>query len=823
MKRFLFSSFALLLAFSSVASQLLGGEITWECNANGTFTFQVVLFRDCSGAPLTGSTVDIAWNGSSMPIVCTAADTTFISSGAITCSSNAIFTPVERYLFRSAPVVIPGPVPSGGYHFTVSRSGRPNTNNTTNGSSNGFLLRAVMYPYVQGGIPQNTNPCFDSSPQFGEVPRHAFNTTDQNFAVTVADPNSQDSVYMTWAEPWTDGSVYPGTALTYDTGYAFNQPLPGVNFNSANIPISLQRNGLVNFKSLTTGRFTVCQKAESWRNGQKIAEVFRDFEYQVNVDPGCSGICGNSPNNNPTLVFSGQNTPSPVFINGALAYYQLSAFPGDSISFSMLSQDADLQPNCSPQSITANGIGPSLNHPNTGAGCTNAPCATLTSLNSGGSFVNALSNSVRFDWVPDTNHAVGAVGEGIHDFHFSMTDNHCVLSGVTNAMVRIRVLRPIYANAGVLGICDGDTANITISGDVSNLSWSPATDISCTNCASPQIYPTTSTVYTVTDLNSGYAIDFDIQVSPAIPSPQFNVSGNGFVVTNGGDYDTITWRRNFAPFYPNPSSAYTPFLAGSYWVEARSGVCAVESFKLSRYFVDNLAATNDTLGTWHDEKSESITHGCTFSLEGEPWYGIDGIYVSAFANNQQNDLTAVSCKIYDQQQNVVFQSDSVARITDDVIRYYGKAQLQGSQDYLMAIYTDTSLTVPTYKPASWPVVANNQRVLVLNAATAPGDAIPTVNADDYPFFHIGLEWQIGLEEAQLPKFAVYPNPADSWVYFASNVAFTFELMNSLGGIIKRGKIDQQGTLNVSDISAGVYIIKAYFNDGSTAVKRLVKQ
>jgi hypothetical protein len=505
MKRFLLVAFALLLSLTSFANHLLGGEITWECNANGTYTFQVVLYRDCSSTPLPGSIVNLDWNGSASPIVCNAVDTSVISpgNGSINCDTTIFYTPVERYVYRSAPIVIQGPIPSTGYHFTSSQQARPATDNTTNGAANGYLLRAVMYPYSQGGGPQAVNPCFDSSPQFGERPRYAFSTDENTFVVQAADPDSQDSVYLTWAESWTNGSSYPGTALTYDTGYAFNQPLPGSNFNSSNIPVSLQSNGLINFKSLTTGRFTICQKAESWRNGQKIAEVFRDFEYQVNVDPGCPGICGNPPNNVPTLAFSGQNVPSPVYLNGVLAYYQLSTFPGDSISFTIFSQDFDLQANCSPQSILANANGPMLNHQYTGTNCGNAPCATLTSLNPGGAFISSLTNSVRFDWVPDTNHADRNIGIGQHEFFFSMTDNHCILPGVADFMLRVNVLRPISANSRAFDLCGGDTASVIISGDISNLSWSPATNISCTTCASPMLYPTTNATYTVTDLNTG--------------------------------------------------------------------------------------------------------------------------------------------------------------------------------------------------------------------------------------------------------------------------------------------------------------------------------
>ncbi|MDX5427538.1 MAG: hypothetical protein LPK79_05475, partial [Bacteroidota bacterium] len=49
------------LSFSSQASHLLGGEITWECLPNGQFRFYLTLFRDCSGINL-GTSASISSN-----------------------------------------------------------------------------------------------------------------------------------------------------------------------------------------------------------------------------------------------------------------------------------------------------------------------------------------------------------------------------------------------------------------------------------------------------------------------------------------------------------------------------------------------------------------------------------------------------------------------------------------------------------------------------------------------------------------------------------------------------------------------------------------
>src|SRR6188768_3511562 len=53
MKRLLFlaSLAMLLMAQSSFASHLMGGEITWKCQPDGRFVFYMSVYRDCNGIP----------------------------------------------------------------------------------------------------------------------------------------------------------------------------------------------------------------------------------------------------------------------------------------------------------------------------------------------------------------------------------------------------------------------------------------------------------------------------------------------------------------------------------------------------------------------------------------------------------------------------------------------------------------------------------------------------------------------------------------------------------------------------------------------------
>ncbi len=53
--------FSCLFFNKTHASHIMGGEITWECQSNGTFIFTMTIYRDCKGIalPTTLQTIDV--------------------------------------------------------------------------------------------------------------------------------------------------------------------------------------------------------------------------------------------------------------------------------------------------------------------------------------------------------------------------------------------------------------------------------------------------------------------------------------------------------------------------------------------------------------------------------------------------------------------------------------------------------------------------------------------------------------------------------------------------------------------------------------------
>ena len=820
----------ILAHFITNANHVLGGEITWECQ-NGQYILQTVIYVDCSGLSFNQTSITI--NQTNGPTVnCALVGSSFISpscyasGSAINCDSTITYTPVKRYVFRSSPFSLSSAIPVTGNHFWVSLQARPSTDNTTNGAANGYMLRASMYPYVQNGNVQPANPCYDNSPQFNERPLHAFANDSNSFYLDGFDVDNQDSISFSWAPSLNEGTSYPGSSLGYETGYFWNNPLPGNTVNAGNSNAVLDNNGYLNFNSITIGTFTTCYKIESFRNGVKIAEVFRDFQMQIEVDQGSPGLCGSSLNGNPSVNFSwvsGFDTLTPVSSNNRIIQYGMDVYAGDTVKFKIHSVDVDLNSNCTPQAITVRVDGPSMSDSLSGTNdCQNGPCAKLVSLNSNGSYTSSLSNNTRFEWITDTSHADGPFGFGNHLFIIKATDNNCIIPGQKEVQVFIKVHRPIYTSNSTLSICLGDTLEVEVKGDTANVSWSPTTGVACPTCAVTELYPVVSTTYWVTDVNSGYSTEFHVNVDLPQAQPSLVKSGADLTVPNSALYDTLFWYNTHAPITAQ-ASVYQPYLSGDYWVAGATGSCLQYSDTISNPYQNDLNMVNSMGGAFDSLRWGERTFGFTFRLNNEPYYDVNGVYVHAYDKNALADYTSLRCKIYDALLNSVFESDSVVRIDEDVILFYGQAFLGSNKDYTLTIYADTNVVVPTYRPNVWPVIASDSRVYVFNAQTALGNTIPTSSAPYYPFANLSLTYGIGLSEIAKVNFNVYPNPATNLLNVYTDQLASYAIINAFGQTILNGSVDGHQQVELSVLPRGVYILSVTDKSGETQSRKIVLQ
>ena len=477
MKKILLTLALGLLSFQGMASHLLGGEIIWKCKPNGKYQFTLVVYRDCGGITISTTPQTLA-NNAGVGITCNYVSTTDVVpacyTGTTSCSgATSGQGRMQKYVFRSGDITLTGTPPAGGWYFTWNSCCRPGT--ISNGPSNqGYLLRAVMFPYTPPGSTSplsagtTGNPtCFDSSPNFLEDPQVISCTNVDVIYNNLGYDPDLDSLYYDWASP-LQGSSWPGSSVTFSSGYSATSPLPS---GSGSTPASIDgTTGEINFSSALAGSWATCVKIEEWRCGQKVGEVFRDIPI---VTLGCTpptGLCSSAfVDVEPTMALTpdpSQANPtilSPVTnVGGDTIYYYTDAYPGDTIKFRISSSDPYPNPNCSSQNIKFSASGGNLssasNYGNPNSCLFNPPCATITSLNTGGAFTYPGINDVQFEWHIDCNHLFYQEYQcgdlkSEYSFYLRMQDDQCPLNRFTYKKIVVEVLNYMPRNVSVDSVC----------------------------------------------------------------------------------------------------------------------------------------------------------------------------------------------------------------------------------------------------------------------------------------------------------------------------------------------------------------------------------
>ncbi len=106
--------------------------------------------------------------------------------------------------------------------------------------------------------------------------------------------------------------------------------------------------------------------------------------------------------------------------------------------------------------------------------------------------------------------------------------NGCVFSDSVLVTVNTALNAQITADDS---ICTGDTIQLNVSGSGTNFSWSPATGLSCTNCANPLAYPSATTTYNVIVSTTNCVDTLSVTIS-VFATPLIN-AGNDVSICTG--------------------------------------------------------------------------------------------------------------------------------------------------------------------------------------------------------------------------------------------------------------------------------------------------
>ncbi len=291
----------LALFFTSgnlLAKHIIGGEVTYVCNGNNSYTFTMTVYRDCGsdGAPFDPSAAITIFRGNTSPYTQVEDRNVGISSGPtqINPDSNPCMEVpnvcVEKATYQFTTTLAQS---NESYHIVYQRCCRNTTiNNIVNPDDTGATFTIELTPAGQQVC--NNSPVYNDFP-----PIVICAGVDINFDHSASDVDGDQLVY-TFCSPIKGGGVFgtqenPGDANSCQGVMptpACPPPFPPVNFIS---PTYDEQNpmggspqvtvdaitGLISGVPDIQGQFVVGVCVEEYRNGQLLSVVSRDFQFNV--------------------------------------------------------------------------------------------------------------------------------------------------------------------------------------------------------------------------------------------------------------------------------------------------------------------------------------------------------------------------------------------------------------------------------------------------------------------------------------------------------------------------------------------------------------
>ena len=486
-----------LIQSNSRASHILGGELSWSCQGNGSYIFDLVVYRDCNGfdVSVNNETIQV-WNHMtvneiSMNFISRTDMSPFcqqvpmgpapFNCGTGSAGGNGTGA-VERVLYRSNPIILPGNPPPAGWIFTYSSFFRSsNLTNIASPNTVGITIVAKMFNTGANGL------CNDSSPKFYEPPFVVTcASTPYTFNPSAFDPDL-DSLSFEFAAPLDQILVSYNppndpAQIAFNPGFSFTSPTPDAAMSAGSTAANLNaQNGSLTFNSSLPGNFAIRTIVKAYRNGVVISE--NQLEYQVAVE-NCMFI-----NSAPAVTppFNNNTSFETTIVAGELVTFNLSVF------------ENELLHNGTPQTayIYASGVQFAQNITNAASGCDNPPCA---SLNNAIPASGSPTAQVNFSWQTSCSHLIGANGQTQnlvpYYFVFRVQDDFCQIPGVQYVTVTINVQNFAMPTAPEL-YC------ITITDDDEvELNWNPSEDVGA-NFVGYEIHSLQDgLIATINDINS---------------------------------------------------------------------------------------------------------------------------------------------------------------------------------------------------------------------------------------------------------------------------------------------------------------------------------
>lgn len=180
------------------------------------------------------------------------------------------------------------------------------------------------------------------------------------------------------------------------------------------------------------------------------------------------------------------------------------------------------------------------------------------------------------------------------------------------------------------------------------------------------------------------------------------------------------------------------------------------------------------------------------------------------------DNVGASCPVKEGEQVLLKVNSEEPQASFDLARYFSFQPTEGTVTY----------SVVGDKP---------------EALTIAGDGTATVNSGEAMEFTVTVranqrgcnEWvsipvkvetkPLGIDGVEMESVALYPNPADTYVTVCGDAAdYTVAIISMDGREVARHEgLNGRRTLNISDLTAGTYLVRFSAADGSAAVRKLL--
>ncbi|NVO03121.1 MAG: gliding motility-associated C-terminal domain-containing protein, partial [Bacteroidetes bacterium] len=211
-----------------------------------------------------------------------------------------------------------------------------------------------------------------------------------------------------------------------------------------------------------------------------------------------------------------------------------------------------------------------------------APVITMSSdtmICLGDSTTLSASGGLNYSWSP----AIGLSCTNCPNPNASPTIATTYFVTVTNATgcssidsVTVGIATSITANAGLdTAICSGNSVNLLATGGIV-YNWSPASGLSCTNCANPIANPVTTTIYTVTVSGGSCGSATDEVVVTVTPTPNVSIIGDTVICTGTSANLTASGGTTYLWSDGNSTAAInvSPTIPTTYTVTATNSGCS---------------------------------------------------------------------------------------------------------------------------------------------------------------------------------------------------------------------------------------------------------